>query len=130
MYLSAISSIRSLRRRANARASRSASAPVVVSSRWHASRGNFASTGTTPSPVSPGRPPGEGGGIPLLWGGGAPPLARGGRRGGGGAGGLGGAGGWGRVRGRGGDGLVAPPDQEGRHPAGPRARRFERLGQP
>src|SRR5437899_1458186 len=50
MYLSAISSIRSLRERANARASRSASAPVVASSRWHASSGNFASTGTRRSP--------------------------------------------------------------------------------
>src|SRR2546430_274819 len=50
MYLSAISSIRSLRERANVRASRSASAPVVASSRWQASSGNFASTGTRRSP--------------------------------------------------------------------------------
>src|SRR5438034_831660 len=37
--------------RAQPRASRSASAPVAPSSRWHASRGNFASTGTKRSPT-------------------------------------------------------------------------------
>src|SRR5438046_3071165 len=110
MYLSAISSIRSLSERAKARASRSASTPVAI-----------ATAGDTL------RQPGHGAGnLPLV---GADPLtvsrrARLDQRG---AGVLEEAVGRERRRVQVGDGLVAGPDQQGRKPRGSRAGGFERL---